>query len=88
MSCMGWSLPAFGLSMERNVNPPGESPLDTDSGVPTELKDPAKGLVAMSSLKQKIQNLLLFTKCDLFSNKSSDKYLFLHLKNRCWPSLN
>lgn len=40
-----------GLSSGRKENPPGESALDSDSGVPTELSEPGKGLLVDSNLK-------------------------------------
>lgn len=41
--------PGEGLSTGRNVKL-GESALDTDSGVPTELNDPGNGLEVVSNL--------------------------------------
>jgi hypothetical protein len=41
--------PGEGLSTGRNVKP-GESALESDSGVPTELKDPGSGLDVVSNL--------------------------------------
>jgi hypothetical protein len=41
--------PGEGLSTGRNVKP-GESALESDSGVPTELKDPGSGLDVASNL--------------------------------------
>lgn len=41
--------PGEGLSTGRNVKP-GESALDSDSGVPTELTDPGRGLDVASGL--------------------------------------
>lgn len=49
--------PGEGLSTGRNVKP-GESALESDSGVPTELRDPGSGLDVASNLIKVLKHVM------------------------------